>query len=304
MECLDGGTHAAGGKSVSMLTSRRKTTPQEPAISLFSPATLRIKRLQRRQALVIVVGRILFLGCLITFWQLASGRLLNPLFISDPVDIVKQLGAWISDGTLWFHTSITLEETLLGLFYGTTTGILASILLGMLPTLAKILDPFLAALNSIPKVAIAPIFILWFGIEMEMKVVLAAVTVFFLIFLNTLTGIRNVDENLVNAVILMGGKRRDIVLKVTLPSAIGYILTGLRIAIPYALIGAVIGELIASSRGLGYLINISSNQFDTAGVFAALLTLTIIAALLNAVVNFIDRKASRWKTGINMGRFK
>jgi NitT/TauT family transport system permease protein len=287
---------------VSIITSRHKTVQREPAISQFSPATRRAKYLQRQRTLVIVVGRLLLLVCLIAFWQFAAGRLVNPLFISDPVDIVKRLGEWISDGTLWFHTSITLEETLLGLFYGSTAGILASIFLGLLPMIARILDPFLIALNSIPKVAIAPVFILWFGIEMEMKVVLAAVTVFFLIFFSTLSGIRDVDENLVIAAILMGGKRRDIVLKVILPSAIGSILTGLRIAIPYALIGAVIGELVASSRGLGYLINISSNQFDTAGVFAALLVLTIIAGLLNAVVNFIDRKASRWKTGISMNR--
>jgi NitT/TauT family transport system permease protein len=133
-------------------------------------------------------------------------------------------------------------------------------------------------------------------------VILASVIVFFLVFFNTLAGVRNVDQDLIDAVLLMGGERRDIILKVIVPSATGYVLTGLRIAIPYALIGAVIAELIASNHGLGYLIYNAQTQFDTAGVFAALLVLTIVASLLNAVVDFIDRKTSRWKTVMNIDR--
>ncbi len=251
---------------------------------------------------MIGAGRVLFFVCLIIAWQFASGKIANPLFISSPLAVVKRLGVWIGDGTLWFHTAITLQETLLGLLYGSVAGILAGLLMGLLPPLAKILDPFVIALYSIPKVALAPLFILWFGIGIEMKVVLAAVTVFFLVFINTLTGVLGVDQNLVNAVILMGGRRRDIVFKVMIPAATGYILTGLRIAIPYALIGAVIAELVASNRGLGYLINTSASEFDTAGVFAALLVLTIIAGILNAIVNLIDRKTSLWKTSMNTNR--
>ncbi|HLI91566.1 MAG TPA: ABC transporter permease [Ktedonobacteraceae bacterium] len=275
---------------------------QGPQILLSSPATLRAKRLQQQQALLIGAGRVLFFVCLIIAWQFASGKIANPLFISSPLAVVKRLGVWIGDGTLWFHTAITLQETLLGLLYGSVAGILAGLLMGLLPPLAKILDPFVIALYSIPKVALAPLFILWFGIGIEMKVVLAAVTVFFLVFINTLTGVLGVDQNLVNAVILMGGRRRDIVFKVMIPAATGYILTGLRIAIPYALIGAVIAELVASNRGLGYLINTSASEFDTAGVFAALLVLTIIAGILNAIVNLIDRKTSLWKTSMNTNR--
>ncbi len=168
--------------------------------------------------------------------------------------------------------------------------------------LAKIFDPFISALYSIPKIALAPLFILWFGIDMQMKVIFAAVTVFFLVFFNTLSGVRNVDQNLIDAVRLMGGKPRDIMLKVIVPSAMGYVLTGVHIAIPYALVGAVIGELIASNRGLGYLIDSSASDFNTAGVFAALVVLTIIGGLLNAIVNFIDRKTSRWKASISIGK--
>jgi NitT/TauT family transport system permease protein len=200
------------------------------------------------------------------------------------------------------HTIITLQETLLGLFFGIITGIAAGFLFGLQPLLAKIFDPFITAIYSIPKIALAPLFILWFGIDIQMKVILASVTVFFLVFFNTLAGVRNVDQHLIDAVRLMGGRYRDIMTKVVVPSTVGYILTGVHIAIPYALIGAVVAELIASNRGLGYLIDSSATSFNTAGVFAALLVLSIIGGVLNAVVNWIDRMTSRWKTEISIGR--
>jgi NitT/TauT family transport system permease protein len=128
-----------------------------------------------------------------------------------------------------------------------------------------------------------------------MKAILAAVTVLFIVFFNTLAGVRNVDPDLIDAVWLMGARPRDILMKVVVPSALGWALTGVRIAIPYALIGAIIGELIASNRGIGYLIASSASQYDTAGVFAALIVLTILAIVLNAIVDLIDRRTSAWK---------
>jgi len=126
-------------------------------------------------------------------------------------------------------------------------------------------------------------------------VLLAAVTVFFLVFLNTAAGVREVDRGLIDAVRLMDGTRQDIALKVVLPASMTGVLTGLKVSIPYALIGAVIGELVASNRGLGYLINDSAAQFDTAGVFATLVVLSVIASVLNVLVGLIGRRVNRWK---------
>ncbi len=271
-------------------------------VARSSSTSKQIKRVRGRQMLIIGGARIILFICLIAAWQLASGPLVDPLFISSPLAVMQQLLAWINDGTLWFHTVITLQEILIGLLFGVSSGLLVGFILGIQPVLAKILDPFLSALYSIPKVTLAPLFILWFGIDIQMKVIMVAVTVFFLVFFNTLAGVRDVDQGLVDAVLLMGGKRRDILFKVIVPSAMGSVLTGLHISIPYALIGAVIGELIASNRGIGYLVDSSATAFNTAGVFAALLVLTIIAGILNAVVNFIDQKTSRWKAGVSMGR--
>lgn len=275
----------------------RKTRDAAPP----SPAVREAKRRQQQRALLINGGRILLLVVLIAVWQLASGSLLSPLVFSSPLAVLRQLLQWIGDGTLWFHTAITLQETMLGLLFGIVAGIIAGFLLGPQQVLSKILDPFIIALYSIPKVALAPLFIVWFGIGLQMKVIMAAVTVFFLVFFNTLAGVRNVDLDLVDAVYLMGGGRRDIMFKVIIPSATGWVLTGLRIAIPYALIGAIIAELVASNRGIGYLIDSSAAEFNTAGVFAALVVLTIIAAILNAIVDVIDRKTSRWKAVTGSG---
>jgi NitT/TauT family transport system permease protein len=277
-------------------------TQQSQSNIQVSPASRNAKRLQRRQTLIILGSRFLLFVCLLFVWQFISGRLVNPLYISSPLAIWDRLSGWILDGTLWFNTAITLQEILLGLLFGLVSGILTGFLFGLQPTLANILDPFVVSLNGIPKPALAPLFILWFGIDVPMKVIFTAVIVFFLVFFNTFAGVRNVDQNLIDAVLLMGGRRRDILFKVIVPSATSSVLTGLHIAIPYAIIGAVIGELIASNRGLGYLIEASGNEFDTAGLFASILVLTLIAGILNAIVNFIDWKTSRWKAGISMKR--
>jgi len=201
-----------------------------------SPASRNTKRLQIRHMLLLLGARFFLLLLLLVGWQFSS-TYINPIFLSSPLAIWQQTVAWMSDGSLWFHTEITLQETLLGLFFGVIAGILVGFLFGMAPWLAELLDPLVIGLYSIPKVALAPLFILWFGIDIQMKIIFTAITVFFLVFLNTHAGVRNVDPDLINAVLLMGGKRRAILLKVIVPSSIGHILTGLRTAIPYALIG-------------------------------------------------------------------
>jgi NitT/TauT family transport system permease protein len=246
---------------------------------------------------IVHLGRVALLIAVLVTWELTSGPVFSEFTISSPSAVARQTVAWVEDGTLAFHAWITLQETLLGLTIGIAVGVVFGFLIGPLRTLGRILDPFLLVLYSIPKVALAPLFLVWFGIGLSMKVILAAVIVSFLVFFNTVAGVRAVDQGLIDAVRLMGGTRRDIALKVVLPAATGWVLTGIRIAIPYALIGAVIGELIASNRGIGYLIVSSSSQLHTAGVFAALVVLALVAVLLNAVVELIERRTNRWQGG-------
>jgi NitT/TauT family transport system permease protein len=239
--------------------------------------------------------RVVLVAALLVLWEIAADRWIDITFISRPSEIVGRLGDWIEDGTLWSNSWITIQEIVYGFLLGAAAGVLAGFVLASLTFAYRVLDPFMMALYSIPKVALAPLFIVWFGIGMHMKVLLAAATVFFLVFLNTAAGVREVDRGLVDAVRLMGGSRWHVLRKVVLPSSMTGVLTGLKVAVPYALIGAVIGELVASNRGLGYLINDAAAQFDTAGVFATLVVLSVIAGVLNIVVNLIGKRVNRWK---------
>jgi NitT/TauT family transport system permease protein len=244
---------------------------------------------------VVAVSRLAVLAAALVAWQVMSGPVIDPTLVSSPSAVWDRLVQWAGNGTLWPNTWITVEEIVIGYVIGAAAGVVFGFAVAAQARLARVLDPFVIALYSIPKVALAPLFIVWFGIGLEMKVVLAAATVFFLVFLNTAAGVREIDQALLDAVRLMGGGRADLLLKVTLPGSMSGVITGLRVSVPYALIGAVIGELVATNRGLGYLINDSASQFDTAGVFAALVVLSVIAAILNLGVNALARHANRWK---------
>jgi NitT/TauT family transport system permease protein len=251
---------------------------------------------QNRHRLVVNLWRVAVFVVVVGIWQIGANlNLFDPGVLPGPSVIWQHLVKWSLDGTLAFHSWITIQETLAGFLIGSIGGIVLGFAIGSYPKLAEILDPYILAIYSVPKVALAPLFIVWFGINIQMKIVLSAVTVIFIVFFNTLAGVRNVDPDLVNAVWLMGAKPRDILMKVTVPSAMSWALTGVRISIPYALIGAIIGELIASNRGIGYLISSSASSYDTAGVFAALIVLTALAMILNAIVDEIDRRLSKWK---------
>jgi sulfonate transport system permease protein len=246
--------------------------------------------------------RLGLLAVVIAAWELLAGNpktefaLVDKFWTSQPSDIAARLAEWIARGTLWLHLLITLEEMVVGLVIGSAMGIAVGFALGRNLTLARILDPFIMAIYSIPKLALAPLFILWFGVGLEPKIVLVATACFFLLFLNTYSGVRDVDRELLDIIRLMGASQRDMLLKVVLPSSSPWILTGLKAAVPYSLIGAVVGEIMASNRGLGYLLIHAQGQYDTAGVFAAIIVLMIMGLLLNEVVNRSEGYLLRWKS--------
>jgi NitT/TauT family transport system permease protein len=228
-------------------------------------------------------------------WQAASDRLVPAFFISSPDAIWTRLSGWISSGFLWTHLAITMQEMIAGLIVGALAGIGVGFVLGSNRFLGLLLDPIITAIYSLPKVALAPLFVLWFGIGIEMKIVLTATIVFFLVFWNVYAGVRDVNQELVDVLRVMGAKRRDIALKVVLPGSFSWIYIGLKLAVPYSLIGAVFGELISSNRGIGYVLSSSAGQFDTAGIFATLVVLMFIATLMNEVLNRMETRVLAWK---------
>jgi NitT/TauT family transport system permease protein len=236
---------------------------------------------------IIVVG--------LSAWQYASGRLIKTFWISRPSDIWAQLVDWVVTGDLWIHLQVTLIETIMGFVFGAVAGVLFGLALGLNRRLAAVLDPFIVAFYSLPKIALAPLFILWFGVGLASKVVLATFVVFFLVFYNTYAGTLAVEAELVDVLRLMGASRGQIVRKVILPSALIWIFTGMKSSVPYALIGAVVGEMMASNKGLGYLIQAAAGQYDTGGVFAALFVLMIIATGLHELLKQSERVMLRWR---------
>jgi NitT/TauT family transport system permease protein len=236
------------------------------------------------------------LGLAILFvWQGISGRLVDNFFISNPVEVGERLVSWTLDGSIFLHLWATLYATMVGFVIGSVIGAVLGIWLGVSPFASRLLNPYLNALNALPKVALAPLFVLWFGLGIQSKIALAAVLVLFLVFLNTFAGVRQVDQDLIDGARLMRATRMQVVVKVIGPSALSWLFAGLRVSVPYALIGAVLGEMIASNRGLGYLVQYSGAQFDTAGVFAVLIVIALLAMALNFIVDIVQNRMERWR---------
>jgi NitT/TauT family transport system permease protein len=238
----------------------------------------------------------LALGALILgLWQGASGRLVDDFFISNPVDVARRLVEWTLSGSIFLHLWATVYATLAGFLIGAVGGFVLGVWLGISPFSSRLLNPYLWALNALPKVALAPLFVLWFGLGIESKIALAAVLVLFLVFLNTFAGVREVDQDLVDSARLMRATRLQVTVKIIVPSAMSWVFAGLKTSVPYALIGAVLGEMIAANRGLGYLVQFSGAQFDSAGVFAVLVVIALLAVALNLAVEIVQDRVERWR---------
>ncbi|MGF7160887.1 NitT/TauT family transport system permease protein [Rhodoligotrophos appendicifer] len=242
-----------------------------------------------------VVLQIILGVAFLALWQWSSGRLVDEFMISSPLAVGERLWGWIENGTIWVNIWATVHATLVGFLIGAVAGVVGGVWLGLSPFLSRLLNPYIWAFNALPKVALAPLFLLWFGLGIESKIALAAVLVVFLVFVNTFSGVREVDPDLTDCLLLMGATRSQILTRVVLPSATSWIFVGLKTAVPYALIGAIIGELIAANRGLGYLVQLAGSEFDTAGVFAALIVIAILAVVFNEAVSVLQRRLERWK---------
>jgi NitT/TauT family transport system permease protein len=268
------------------------------------PAELRHRRLAERADAVreaararlpIWIGRIVLAGALVGLWAAASGRLVDDFYVSNPGDVASQLWTWTTDGTLTDNLWITLQELLIGFALGAVGGAAFGIGIGLFRFLAEVVEPAVQAAYSIPKIALMPLFIVWFGIGIFPKILLAAVSVFFIVFFTTFAGVREVDRNFVDVLRVMGAKQRAITRKVVVPSTLTWIFAGLTISVPQAFTAAVAGEILVSNRGIGYLVQASAVSFDTAGVFAGISVILIVAVMLGSVLKMIERRVLRWK---------
>ena len=251
---------------------------------------------RRSRALRVFGLRIGVLAGFLILWSAASGRLIDSLFVSDPISVARSFMQISLDGTLWWHLRLTLLEMTLGYILGVVVGVGLAIVIALIWRGEQIVRPLMLGVFAIPKVALAPLVIVWFGIYLLPKVILAASLVLFIVYFSTLAGFAAVNRDLVASVRVMGASRGALFLKLILPSAAPYIFSAMRITLPGALIGAIIGEFVSSNRGVGFLLAYASSRYDTAQVFAAILSLLIFSLILNAMVSRLEKYVARWRS--------
>ena len=249
----------------------------------------------------LLLARLATLAAFLTVWELASGTIVRPFFISSPTAVVGSLVEWIQSGELWFHGQFTLLATFLGYVSGSVAAIALAWPLGLMPRAYRISEPYFLVAYSVPAVAMGPVFILWFGLGLTPKVVLAAYFVFFIVFVNTVTGFQQVPPGLLNVTRVLGASRVALLKTVILPSALPYILAALRVTLPAAMIGAVVGEFIASNRGLGYLTRAAAAEYSTSGVIAGVVVMSAIVLALTLLLRPLGH-ALRWQPEVSVNR--
>jgi NitT/TauT family transport system permease protein len=253
----------------------------------------------RKVAAVRIALVVVWLGT----WEIAARTIIDPFFYSRPSSIWQKLVTWFTEGTsqgsIWSNILITLEEAVLGFLIGTIAGVVLGVLLGRSHFLADVLAPFIKGANAIPRIVLASLFVIWFGLGISSKVATAFVLVFFAVFFNAFQGAREVDKVLVDNARILGASRRDLMRTIVLPSATSWILASMHVAFGFALIGAVVGEVVGADRGMGLLINQSQGNFDAAGIYAGMLVITVVALGAEWLITRLERRLTSWRPPSN-----
>jgi NitT/TauT family transport system permease protein len=243
-----------------------------------------------------IVWQVLLGAALLGLWQaLASAGILDKFFFSRPSEVATRIWQWVVTGSIWGHLSVTLTEAFLSFAIGAALGIGSGFLLARVDWLARLLDPYIRMANALPRVVLAPVFLLWFGLGIWSKVALGVTVVFFIVFFNTYRGVREVEPVLLNNARMLGATERQLARHVLLPSALTWIFSSLHISVGFAIISVVVGEYLGASKGVGYVISQAEGVFDTTGVFAGMTVLAVVVLAVGAGVSRLERRLLRWK---------
>lgn len=272
-------------------------TYSRPTVSDTQAAYLkRVRQDAMRDKFIVWVFRIGLGVLLLGAWEYAADAgWIDTFFFSKPTDVWVFVRDMFLDGSVWRHISATLQSTLIGFFLAVATAIPFGLLLARFPLLDRIFAPYLAALNALPRVALAPIFILWFGVGIESKIALVWSLVFFIILINTEAGVKSADRELLRLSQVMGATQRQIFLKIVLPGAVPSIFAGIRLGVIYALLGTVVGEMVAAEAGLGQMVSLFSGTYRTGGVLAILLILSLLGVAMNGAMLLLEKRLLRWQ---------
>jgi NitT/TauT family transport system permease protein len=284
-----------------MTISEQKANMSDTALE----TTKAPRRRLRRRATILAVQLGLLAGVL-GGWELAArGKWIDVFLFGQPSGVWKQLVDWFQHGTeagsIWLQFQVTLEEAVLGFLIGSISGIVLGVALGRIHFLAEVFGPFIKIFNSIPRIVLAAIFVLWFGLGLSGKVATAVVLVFFAVFFNAFQGTREVDRNLIANARILGASPWKVTTQVVIPSAFTWIIASLHVAFGFALIGAVVGELLGAQHGIGLLIEQSKGSFNPNGVYAGTVLVAIMALVAEFLITLLERRLLVWRPPVDHG---
>ncbi|TAW05822.1 ABC transporter permease [Rhizobium ruizarguesonis] len=265
--------------------------------SEIEAAALRAIKRRKQQVLSLQIG--IFVA-VVALWQLSSNLLwIDPFFYSSPSDIILRLYDWAvngtSEGSLWYNLWVTMEEALIGFFCGSITGVIVGVSLGRNRFLSDVLSVYIKAINSIPRVVLAPIFIMILGLGLPSKVALAFIMVFFVVFANAFQGVREADRNMIANARILGASDWQVTRAVIVPSAMSWIFASLHVSFGFAIIGAIVGEFVGARFGIGQLISIAKGTFDAAGMYAAIVLVMIVTLIAEFIMTQIENRLAKWR---------
>ncbi|MBN9359249.1 MAG: ABC transporter permease [Herbaspirillum huttiense] len=259
--------------------------------------------------------QLMVLAIVLLVWHVATRNPQTAFFFGEPLKVAQRIWEWFTIGSgslevgmgdttfftlsfpaeIYSHLLITLTETVLAFLIGTVFGLAIGLWLALSPTASAILDPYVKAANSMPRVILAPIFAMWFGLGIWSKVALAVTLVFFIVFFNVYQGVKEVSPVVLANARMLGANARQLLRTVYLPSATSWVFSSLHTSIGLAFVGAVVGEYLGSARGVGYLILQAEGSFDINTVFAGIVVLTIFALVLDLAVGVIEKRLMKWQ---------
>jgi NitT/TauT family transport system permease protein len=232
---------------------------------------------------------------LLTTIPVGGKPLFPPFFFSTPVEVAQRIFKWFSEGTIWRHLWITLVEAMLAFVLGSIGGILIGFWFARQQRVAAVFDPYVKAANALPRIVLAPIFTLWFGLGIWSKVALGVTLVFFIVFFNVYQGVKEVSPTVLANARMLGMSERQLMRHVYWPSALSWMFSSLHISVGFAVVGAVVGEYLGSAAGLGYLILQAEMTFDIAGVFAGMFVLAAFVLFIDFMVTLVERRLLVWR---------
>jgi NitT/TauT family transport system permease protein len=274
--------------------------------TVFQPGTSDLEievagaRAARKRLTAVYFWRSFILLVFLGGWELAVRlKLMDVFFFSSPLAIAMRLMEWVTDGTsegpLWYHLWVTMEESLLGFFSGSVAGIVAGIALGRNRMLADVFSIYIKVFNSVPRVVLAPIFIMIFGLGLTSKVALSFVMVFFVVFSNAFQGVVEADRNLLANAQILGAKGWQLTRAVVIPSAMSWIFASLHVSFGFAIVGAIVGEFVGARYGIGLLINVAKGSFDAAGMYAAIVIIMVVALAAEYAMTLVENRLAKWR---------